>query len=235
MEQREMQEFSFSDIQIHPNIITDILERGEDIAFTLRREGDRVTVYSHQTCGDGETGQMTLEDVMKRTISLFRHFAENADSIMSELKPGWDAGLLEVMNRLTKRVDAIEHEPDLLAVANVMHDLSIEIPHFPPDDNPPEHFRPEDLMSSPDAEDYRMRVEHHRAVLKEAFRPCFERIEQAWKNLPSIIPVTASKGAEETPWHMMGMFRDGPTWGEMFDDIERERNNDLIWTGGEAE
>ncbi len=234
MEQKQIQEFSFSDIRVHPHIIADILEKSEDIAFTLRRKGDRVTVYSHQADKDENTGQMALEDVMERTISLFRHFEENADSIMSELKPGRASGLLEVMNRLVKRMGAIMYETDLLVIANAMHDLTVEIPHFPPDDSPPEHFRPEDLMSASEAEDYRDRVERLKAALNKAFRPCFERIEQAWWDKPSIIPETASKGPKETPWHLMGMFKDDPTWGEMFDEIERERDRNQIWTEGEA-
>ena len=233
MEQRQMQEFSFSDIRVHPNIIADILEKGEDIAFTLRRKGDRVTVCSHQADRDGETEHKTMEDVMERTISLLRHFAENADSIVSEVKPGRASGLLEVMDRLAKRMDAIEHESDLLAIANIMHDLTIEIPLFPPDDDPPEHFRPEDLRHAPESDDCHRGIGHHKAALDEAFRPCFERIEQAWWDKPSVIPKTASKGAEKTPWHMMGMFRDDPSWGEMFDEIERERDKDILT--GEAE
>ena len=177
---------------------------------------------------------MTLEDVVERTVSLLRHFEENADSIMSELRPGWDAGLLEVMNRLAKRMDAIGDETDLLFIANIMHDLSIEIPHFPPDDDPPARFRLENLRPAPDPDHCRERVERHKAALKEVFKPCFERIEQAWWDLPSIIPETATKGAREMPWHMMGMFKDDPTWGEMFDEIERERDKDLIWTGTEV-
>jgi len=231
MEQREMQEFSFSDIRVHPNIITEILEKDEDVSLTLRREGDRLIVSSHRTY---ETGRMSLEDVMERTVSLFRHFEENADSIVSELKPAWASGLLEVMNRLAKRIDTIMYESDLLVIANIMHDLTVEIPRFPPDDNPPEHYRPEDLMPVPEAADYSERVERHKAALKEVFSPCFERIDEAWWNKPSVIPETASKGAEETPWHMMGMFKDDPTWGEMFDEIERERDRD-IWTGEVAE
>ncbi len=234
MEQRQMQEFSFSDIRVHPNIIADILEKGEDIAFTLRRKGDRVTVYSHQADRDEEVGHKTLEDVMERTISLFRHFEENADNIVSEVKPGRASGLLEVMNRLAKQIDAIMYETDLLAVANIMHDLTVEIPRFPPDDEPPEHFRPEDLMSAPDAEDYRRRVERHKAALKEVFRPCFERIEQAWWNKPSIIPETASKGSKEPDWDLIRRIKDDPSWDEFFEEIERERDRDLIWTEGGA-
>jgi len=232
MEQRQMQEFSFSDIRVHPNIIADILEKGEDIAFTLRREGDRVTVCSHQTDSDGETGHKTLEDVMERTVSLLRHFAENADSIMSELKPGWTSGLLEVMNRLAGRVDAVRNETDLLTIANIMHDLTIEIPRFPPDDEPPDHFRPEDLM--PESDDYQRRIKGHKAALKEAFNPCFERIEQAWRNIPSIIPETASKGPKEPDWELIRRLKDDPTWDEFFEEIERERDRDMIWTEGGA-
>ncbi|RLC06839.1 MAG: hypothetical protein DRI57_26590 [Deltaproteobacteria bacterium] len=44
---------------------------------------------------------------MERTVSLLLHFAENADSIVSEVKPGRASGLLEVMDRLAKRMDAI--------------------------------------------------------------------------------------------------------------------------------
>ncbi|MDM8525480.1 hypothetical protein QUF80_19095 [Desulfococcaceae bacterium HSG8] len=175
MEQREIREFSFSDIRVHPNIITDILEKGEDVALTLRREGDKLTVYSQQMYNDGETGRITLEEVRDKTVSVLRHFTDNADKIMSELKPGWDAGLLEVMNRLAKRMDAVKNETDLLTIANIVHDLTIEIPHFPPDDEPPQHFRPENLM--PGSDDC---IESHKAALEEVFKPCFKRIEQAW-------------------------------------------------------
>jgi len=51
MEQGKMQAFSFSDIRVHPNIIIDILEKNKDVSLMLRREGDRVTVYSHRTGG----------------------------------------------------------------------------------------------------------------------------------------------------------------------------------------
>jgi len=173
----------------------------------------------------GETERMTLEELIERTKSMLRHFTENADTIMSELKPSRDAGLLGVMNRLAQRIDAAENERDLLTIANVVHDLTIEIPYFPPDDEPPEHFRLENQRSSADG-----RIKTHKATLKEVFDPCFEQIEQAWRNLPSIIPERASKGSKETPWHLMGVFKDDPTWGEIFDEIERERDKD-IWMG----
>jgi len=149
----------------------------------------------------GETERMTLEELIR------------------------DAGLLGVMNRLAQRIDAAENERDLLTIANVVHDLTIEIPYFPPDDEPPEHFRLENQRSSADG-----RIKTHKATLKEVFDPCFEQIEQAWRNLPSIIPERASKGSKETPWHLMGVFKDDPTWGEIFDEIERERDKD-IWMG----
>jgi|GEM_PF-2007568 len=234
MEQREMQKFSFSDIRIHPNLITDILEKGGDMSLTLRKEGDRITISFRQTYSDGNTEQMALEDVMEKTISVFRHFEENADSIMSELKPGWNAGLLEVMNRLAKRLEAVADESDLLAIANIMHDLTIEIPRFPPDDNPPEHFRPEHLEHAPETVNRREQIEHHRAALNAAFRPCFERIEQAWRNLPSIIPETVSKGRKEPDWDMIRRIKEDPEWDEFFDEIERERDRHMVWTEGGA-
>ena len=29
-----------------------------------------------------------------------------------------------------------------------------------------------------------------------------------------------------TPWEWFGTFKDEPTWGQLFDEIERQRNND---------
>ena len=29
----------------------------------------------------------------------------------------------------------------------------------------------------------------------------------------------------DTPWDWMGAFKNDPTWGELFDDIERQRNS----------
>jgi predicted RNase H-like HicB family nuclease len=31
---------------------------------------------------------------------------------------------------------------------------------------------------------------------------------------------------QETPWEWFGAFKNDPTWGELFDDIERRRNAD---------
>ncbi len=230
MEQGEMQEFSFSDIQAHPSLIADLLDKGGDVSLMVRREGDRVTVRSHQTCDDDGTGGMTLEDVVGRTVSLFRHFEENADRIVSEVKPGRASGLLEVMDRLAVRMDAVRNVTDLLTMANIMHDLTIEIPLFPPDDEPPEHFRPEDLRFGGD--DHHKDVGRHKAALREAFMPCFERIEQAWWDKPSVIPETASKGPKEPDWELIRRLRDDPSWDEFFEEIERERDKDLIWTEG---
>ena len=71
--------------------------------------------------------------------------------------------------------------------------------------------------------------------MKEVFYPSFERIEQAWRDLPRPIPPNASIGSKETPWDLMGIFKDDPTWGEIFDEIERERDRDCVWLGGETE
>ncbi|OQY54041.1 MAG: hypothetical protein B6245_21905 [Desulfobacteraceae bacterium 4572_88] len=89
MEQREMQEFSFSDIQVHPNLITDILDKGEDVALMLRREGDKIKVYSHRTYSN-EVNDI-LEEAMaeyeaKKQIrydkkQIFRDFKESVKEI----------------------------------------------------------------------------------------------------------------------------------------------------------
>lgn len=229
MEHRDMQEFSFSDIRVHPSLITDLLDKSEDVELMLRRKGDRVTVCSNGTGSEAETGTMTLKDLTEKTVSILRYFEENADSIMEDLKPGKCSGLLEVMNRLAKRMDALDNKTELLTIANIMYDLTLEIPHFPPDDEPPQHYRPEDLKP----ENSRDRIESYKATLMEAFTPCFKRIEQAWRAQPSIIPETASKGPKEPDWELIKSLKDDPSWDEFFEEIERERDRD-IWTGEEA-
>ncbi|RLC09430.1 MAG: hypothetical protein DRI57_22160 [Deltaproteobacteria bacterium] len=89
MEQREIQEFSFSDIRVHPNIITDILDKGEDVSLMLRRQGDKVTAYSHRTYSD-EVNDI-LEEAMAEYEAkkqagydkkqVFRDFKESVEEI----------------------------------------------------------------------------------------------------------------------------------------------------------
>ncbi len=174
-------------------------------------------------------GEMTLDMIMEKTKSVLRHFADNADTIMARLEPGWDSGLLEVMNRLAKRMNAAEDETDLTEIANIVHDLTVGIPHFPPDDSPPQHFRLKGLKSASEGEDFHRHIENHKAALREVFDPCFRRIEQAWRDLPSVIPPELSGRREATPWELMGIFQDDPTWLE----IEQERGRD--WMGGRTE
>ncbi len=184
---------------------------------------------------DGETGRMSLEVIMDKTKSALRDLAGNADRIMADLEPGRPSGFLEVMNRLSKRLDRAENESDLIAIANIVYDLTLEIPDVTavmntPEDEPlPQHFRTENLKPSDDS------AEDQKKALKEVFNPSFKRIEQAWRNTPSVIPPNISRGPKEPPWELMGIFRDDPTWGEIFDEIEREREKDWVWLGGESE
>ena len=34
--------------------------------------------------------------------------------------------------------------------------------------------------------------------------------------------------ASQTPWQWFGAFQDDPTWGSLFDEIERQRNGQLL-------
>lgn len=175
---------------------------------------------------DENAEQISLEAIMDKTKSVLRYFTDNADTIMGRLEPGWDSGLLEVMNRLAKRINVSENETDLTEIANIVHDLTIKIPHFPPDDSPPQYFQLKDMKSADEGTDFHRHIENHKAALEEVFDPCFKRIEKAWRNLPSVIPPELSTRKEDTPWELMGMFRDDPTWLE----IEQERDRD--WMGG---
>ncbi|RLC02065.1 MAG: hypothetical protein DRI57_30420 [Deltaproteobacteria bacterium] len=185
---------------------------------------------------DEETEQMSLEAIMDKTRTVLRDLADNADRIMAESEPGRPSGFLEVMNRLSKRIDKVGNEHDLIAIANIVYDLTIEIPDVTdvmntPEDELPRHFRTENLRPSDD----NGHIENQKAALEEVFNPSFKRIEQAWRDMPRSVPANASIGPKETPWHLMGIFKDDPTWGEIFDEIERERDKDWVWLGGEAE
>ncbi len=178
---------------------------------------------------DGETGLMSFESVMDKTKSVLQDFADNADKIMAELEPGRDSGLLEVMNRLAKRINTVENEADLIAVANIVHNLAIEIPCFPPDDVPPQHFRLENLKPAAHSNGFHHYIENYKASLKDVFNPCFKRIEQAWRDLPSVIPRVVSKGSKEPDWDLIKKLKDDPTWDDFFEEIERERDENLVW------
>lgn len=181
--------------------------------------------------GKEETGQMTLERMMDKTISVLQYFTGNADAIMTRSEPGQDSGLLEVMNRLAERLNSAEDESDLVTIANIVYDLTIGIPYFPPDESPPRHFRLEGQKQMRDNDSCRSLMEKHKAALQKVFAPCFKRIEQAWRDMPSPIPPNASPGSEEPPWELMGIFQDDPTWLE----IEQERDKTLLESGGETE
>ncbi len=75
----------------------------------------------------------------------------------------------------------VENESDLIAVANIVHNLTVEIPCFPPDDVLPQHFRPENLKPV-GSNGYHHYIGNHKAALQEVFNPCFKRIERAWRN-----------------------------------------------------
>jgi len=180
-----------------------------------------------------ETEQMTLGAIMDKTKSVLRELADNADTVMAELEPIKRSGFLEVMNKLSKQIDTVGNANDLVEIANIVYGLTVEIPRFPPDDEPREqYFR---LKPAHDGNGYQQHVRNQKTALEEVFYPSFERIEQAWRNTPSLIPANVSWGSKETPWDMMGIFKDDPTWGEIFDEIERERDKDSVWLGGESE
>jgi len=180
-----------------------------------------------------ETGPMTLGEIMDRTQSILRELADNADTIMAELEPVRRSGMLEVINRLAEQIDKAGNADDLVTIANTVYGLTVEIPCFPPPDEPGEqYFR---LKPAHDGNGYQCHVRNQKTALKEVFYPSFERIEQAWRNTPSVIPPNISRGSKEAPWDLMGIFKDDPTWGEIFDEIERERDKDYVWLGGESE
>jgi len=187
--------------------------------------------YKGFTGNEKETGQMTLERIMDKTISVLRYFMGNADAIMARLEPGQDSGLLELTNRLADRLNAVEDEADLVAIANIVYDLIIRIPHFPPDESLPQHFQIKIPKQMSDDTASRHEVERHKTALREVLEPCFRRIEQAWRDIPSPVPPEASASAKTPPWDLMGIFQDDPTWPE----IEQERDRELVPPEGEAE
>ncbi len=174
-----------------------------------------------------EAGQMSLEAITDKTLSIMRHITDNADTIMNRLKPGWDSGLVGVMTIVAQKTDAAESGTDLVDIANMVYDLILRVPLYPPDEIPPRHFRLED----PEPVNRGNNIGKQKAALQEVSVPCLKRVQEAWDNLPSIIPPHALIVSNETPWDMMGKFKDDPTWLE----IEKERDRDWIWLGGEPE
>ena len=51
MSQATKQEFSFTEVQSHPELVLDLLA-DEEIALTVRRQGDKVVVYRHRVYSD---------------------------------------------------------------------------------------------------------------------------------------------------------------------------------------
>jgi predicted RNase H-like HicB family nuclease len=41
-------------------------------------------------------------------------------------------------------------------------------------------------------------------------------------------PEATAAEAVSTPWHWSGVFQDDPTWGDLFDELERQRDEYLI-------
>jgi len=92
------------------------------------------------TVGEEETGPITLGAIMDRAQSILRELADNAGTIMAELEPVRRSGMLEVMNRLAERIDRAGNADDLVTIANIVYGLTVEIPTFPPDDEPGEQY-----------------------------------------------------------------------------------------------
>lgn len=48
--------------------------------------------------------------------------------------------------------------------------------------------------------------------------------------VPVVPEITETPSAEtiQTPWHWFGFFQDDPTWADLFDEIERQRNEHVI-------
>ncbi|OQY43540.1 MAG: hypothetical protein B6242_14415 [Anaerolineaceae bacterium 4572_78] len=70
--------------------------------------GQKAIIY------DADSVPLSLEFVMDETKATLKYFTDNADIIMGGLKPGWDSGLLEVMDRLEKQIDTIKSEADFV-------------------------------------------------------------------------------------------------------------------------
>ncbi len=185
-----------------------------------------------------EAEPVSLEAAMEKTKSVLRDLADHADTIMAESEPGRRSGFLEAMNRLTKRIDAAGNEADLIAIANIVQDLTIEIPDVtrimftPEDEPPPRHFRLENPNPVTDGDGH---IEDQKMALREVFNSSFKRIDRAWRDFPRPVPPNVSLGAKEPPWDLIKKLKDDPSWDDFFEEIERERDKDWVWLGGEAE
>ncbi len=65
MNQATKQEFSLTEVQSHPELVLDLLA-DDDIALTVRRQGDKVVVYMHRVYSDD------VNAILKEATALYQ-------------------------------------------------------------------------------------------------------------------------------------------------------------------
>lgn len=66
------------------------------------------------------------------------------------------------------------------------------------------------------------------AKIQERIRAVVERVEVLRVEVAVRLKVNGSDSVSETPWEWFGVFQDDPSWGSLFDEIERERDQRLV-------
>lgn len=168
---------------------------------------------------------MSIQEVIESSHTILKNLTNYPDEILAPLAHAKQIQVMQTVGELSEQALDIYDEASLLQVTKALHDLAADIPGMLHVNGHPRHlFNNFNSIQSENGKGYF--VQEQKFKLQKYLHESYIALKQA--TAPNYPPNLARPIKTITPWEWFGAFKHDPTWGLMFDEIERQRDMQLV-------
>ena len=168
---------------------------------------------------------MNILEIMASSHRILDELNNQTDSVLARADLSTQQSFRGMSSYLAHQASLAEDDEDLLHIADILHDLASEVPGMLENGYKPGKFQEEPLEPVLDPTTMRSFVQSEKECLQKSLDQAFEKLKQ---RVPVPSPKRVGPIKTRTPWEWVGTAKNDPIWREIFDEIERQRDSDLV-------
>lgn len=170
---------------------------------------------------------MNIQEVMANSHRILDELNNHTLDVLARAEPSAQRSLRGMTGYLALQASIAEDEEDLVYIADVLHDLAADVPGML--ENGYELGQLQSMTLKPvfSGQALHSFVCQQKEQLEKSLNHAHHKLNKLVTNPdpPSNLVWTENT---ETPWEWAGVFKDDPTWDQLLEDIERQRDMHLI-------
>lgn len=170
---------------------------------------------------------MNIKEVMASSHRILDELNNQTDEVLARAELDAQRSFHGMSGFLSVQAPLAENEEDLLRIADFLHELASNVPGMLHNGYQPGQWSLETLEPVLDEKRVPAFIKEHKERLSQSLASAYDKLDDLVP-YPDPPENVAQFTDNPDPWKWFGAFKDDPTWDQLLEDIERERDMHLV-------